>query len=669
MSDEPFALSTIPAVLPAEADFDSIHAAVRASVRGRWFLEEYAKRNRNTDTAQVVAAIERIEAVIRGEHAQQVSQTMRIELLEMARAIAQTRAQVAETSKPRDVDAAPQPASDVAAAAQRLRDIAATMRERSIEPSTGEQIEALASAILSASSLHDPRDHRAQKLGEVLQYLEHRIDRLLDSETIASSEPAALVSALHDGQERDGGTEPDVAPRAQAFAPAAEETAAPVATLPLTPAVTDIQVGPPVAEVATATQPEPAEIKPADEPARDNRPERATLWTEFPAPAAAAPEAQDAPPALGFVQDDPINDGARTEATGIAETRIERVELDIEPLVVVPVNAVAERTAESNFELAPIPIDLVLDPPPPTSDDTVDEHAEAQSTADLSLIWAVEAPVQPVEMAADPVVANPNLGEIELEPLVVTQPVAAAAESDAQPMAATLDAAAEPAPTALASVTVVDIELDVLEATETSPQDTGGEPAAAVATQVESDLETLGVLAAGPAPAAADAAATTTSAATPADPVESDLLSNAWETAITAGPSKAAERDVESPPSMRAPPPPPAAAAVEPVAEEAPADFLLEPLTGSVATQPQACSAAHVDSGVLADIEEELFAGEDEPIPETASAVMPAAAAVAAPVAATAVRAAPKPMPRHAANDPLAAVKAMTDEERIALFT
>jgi hypothetical protein len=171
--------------------------------------------------------------------------------------------------------------------------------------------------------------------------------------------------------------------------------------------------------------------------------------------------------------------------------------------------------------------------------------------------------------------------------------------------------------------------------------------------------------------------------------LESDLLANAWETTITAA---ATEPDAERRPSMwvQPVPPPPAAAAVESVAEDAPVDFLFEPLTEAVATEPQAASASRAGGGALAAIEEDLFAGEDEPIVDAASAGLqsvatpfelapvvaaPVAAAIATPIAAAAagpapaVRSAPKQMPRHTANDPLAALKAMTDEERIALFT
>jgi hypothetical protein len=196
MSDEPFALSTVPPVLPADADYDAIYTAVMATVRGRWFLDEYARRNRNADTAQVLGAIARIESVIQAGHTQQASQGLRVELLEMARAIAQTRAEVAENRPGMAADPAAEPKEaqavpDVVAAAERLRDIAWTMRERDIEPTTCGQIEAIAGTILSVSGLRDPGDRRAQRLREVLQYLEHHIDRMLDNQAETSNAPAA----------------------------------------------------------------------------------------------------------------------------------------------------------------------------------------------------------------------------------------------------------------------------------------------------------------------------------------------------------------------------------------------------------------------------------------------------------------------------------------------
>lgn len=64
MAEEAFVLSPMSARAspPGESDYDAIREAFMETARGRWFLNEYARRNRNTDTAMVLAAVSRIEA-------------------------------------------------------------------------------------------------------------------------------------------------------------------------------------------------------------------------------------------------------------------------------------------------------------------------------------------------------------------------------------------------------------------------------------------------------------------------------------------------------------------------------------------------------------------------------------------------------------------------------
>jgi hypothetical protein len=189
MVDGSLAISTMPPGLPADEDYDALCEALMASERGRWFLQEYAKRNRNADTGVVLDAIARVEAVVRGEQAHHATQGMRIELLEMARTIAQTRADVAEAKPAPAAEATHDPAAtDIFAAAGRLQDVAWTMRERGLDMTMCDQIADLSSAILSASSLRNPNDGRAQQLGEVLRSLERRIDAMLRA---ASTPPAS----------------------------------------------------------------------------------------------------------------------------------------------------------------------------------------------------------------------------------------------------------------------------------------------------------------------------------------------------------------------------------------------------------------------------------------------------------------------------------------------
>src|SRR3984893_12900275 len=96
MAEETFAVSKISPAPATERDYDSICAALMHSERGRWFLQEYARRNRSADTQVLLAAIERIEAVVCAERSKQAQQGFRSDLLEMAKAITPTRAEVAE---------------------------------------------------------------------------------------------------------------------------------------------------------------------------------------------------------------------------------------------------------------------------------------------------------------------------------------------------------------------------------------------------------------------------------------------------------------------------------------------------------------------------------------------------------------------------------------------
>ena len=48
----------------SETDYEAIEAAVMETARGRWFMAEFARRNRQADTLQLLGSLERIERVI-----------------------------------------------------------------------------------------------------------------------------------------------------------------------------------------------------------------------------------------------------------------------------------------------------------------------------------------------------------------------------------------------------------------------------------------------------------------------------------------------------------------------------------------------------------------------------------------------------------------------------
>jgi hypothetical protein len=66
MASPAFALSPISAraTLPSDEDYAAIREAFMETARGRWFLDEYTRRNRNSDTSMVLDAVSRIEETL-----------------------------------------------------------------------------------------------------------------------------------------------------------------------------------------------------------------------------------------------------------------------------------------------------------------------------------------------------------------------------------------------------------------------------------------------------------------------------------------------------------------------------------------------------------------------------------------------------------------------------
>jgi hypothetical protein len=370
MSEEASALSTIAPPPAAQSDYESICAALMHTERGRWFLEEYARRNRSADTQLLLAAIGRIETVICAERNRQAQQGFRSDLLEMAKAITRTRAEVAEirSDAAAPADSAPsaseassalqQPRSgDVFAAAERIRDVTWAMRGHGFDPSTCNQLEQLASSILSASALRDPTDHRASKLSEVLQYLEHRIETLLESSADGDPPVPETVRARdHDGfaaptgQPGSGFTDTFAA---EEHEPGASEAAAETLLPP--------QGAPHGDRLAAREDFEggaPAEMPPLTieisrhEPLAPPPPERSddpALSSESPAPEAAAAElAQPLEEVAAGAPEQPISEQNYELATEIAD-------IAAAPLQSVTDSAVPESPQPAADQAAPVP--------------------------------------------------------------------------------------------------------------------------------------------------------------------------------------------------------------------------------------------------------------------------------------------------------------------------
>src|SRR5262245_6508935 len=153
----------------SEADYEAIEDAVMETMRGRWFLAEYARRNRHADTTMLLTALERIEAAMREQRArapQQVDQ-IRFDLVEMAKAIARTKTEIAaikpdaehhgkfgEASEELDsiVQATELATSDILAAAEQIQEIAWTLREQGFDAEVCDVLDTKATEVYTTCS-------------------------------------------------------------------------------------------------------------------------------------------------------------------------------------------------------------------------------------------------------------------------------------------------------------------------------------------------------------------------------------------------------------------------------------------------------------------------------------------------------------------------------------
>src|SRR5215467_12545866 len=195
MSDEHFSLSPTAPPPPTEADYEAIAAAVTGTVRGRWFLAEFAKRNRNADSALILERIDRIEKLVHEPPALSPAERVRIDLVEMAKAIAQTRSEIAAIKPDGDakgtlseateeldsiVHTTERATSDILAAAEQVQEIAWTLREHGTDGDSCDALDRRATDIYTACSFQDLTGQRTRKVVDVLQFLEGRIMAMIE---------------------------------------------------------------------------------------------------------------------------------------------------------------------------------------------------------------------------------------------------------------------------------------------------------------------------------------------------------------------------------------------------------------------------------------------------------------------------------------------------------
>jgi hypothetical protein len=198
MADEAFALSPISAraALPSEADYEAISAAFMETSRGRWFLSEYARRNRNADTRMVLDAVARIEQTL----AAQKDAAPDHRLAEALAAISQTVDQArAAASQAWQGLAAEDMLAPIRSGARAIREILERLREIGADGRIHDLMESQVSAIEGACAKLAATDADAA-LHAAFDLIGRQI-AALESGTEASAASDAASSTTPEGQE------------------------------------------------------------------------------------------------------------------------------------------------------------------------------------------------------------------------------------------------------------------------------------------------------------------------------------------------------------------------------------------------------------------------------------------------------------------------------------
>jgi hypothetical protein len=164
-------------------DYDAIYAAVVGTAEGRWFLAQYASRNRNADTAQVLAAIDRLETEVGRERSAAPASPapdpappgpdiarLRRDLGELADALMYARSDIAAIEPPGATTEHPR----ILAATEALQALTWFMRERGIEPLYCDRIDGCAGDI-RACAIPDLTADRIDAIADVLGGLQSRL--------------------------------------------------------------------------------------------------------------------------------------------------------------------------------------------------------------------------------------------------------------------------------------------------------------------------------------------------------------------------------------------------------------------------------------------------------------------------------------------------------------
>jgi chemotaxis regulatin CheY-phosphate phosphatase CheZ len=174
-------------------DYDAIAEAVMETERGRWFLAEFARRNRQADTLTIVDTLERIERTMKRQRKVPDIDRIRLDLADMAEAITRTKQEIfqmkveseeggrfAEASNELDAIVSQTEAATetILLNAEKAQEFAWSLREAGADGELCDNLENAITEIYTGCSFQDLTGQRTRKVVTVLRYLESRINSM-----------------------------------------------------------------------------------------------------------------------------------------------------------------------------------------------------------------------------------------------------------------------------------------------------------------------------------------------------------------------------------------------------------------------------------------------------------------------------------------------------------
>lgn len=179
---------------PSPVTFESIYQAVSETARGRWFLDELAKRNRTSDTEQVLMEIATLKKGLLDAPTDDRLMILLKELEEMRNVIQAAqqpipsvepaRSRSKETGRPAGdpdiIEISKQRAtSEMLASADQLRVMVDHMRRNKTDEELTTKLDKLSSDIITSCTIQGVSDQHTTKLAITLQYLEKRVNTMI----------------------------------------------------------------------------------------------------------------------------------------------------------------------------------------------------------------------------------------------------------------------------------------------------------------------------------------------------------------------------------------------------------------------------------------------------------------------------------------------------------